>query len=53
MKRLQCPWLPPALARLIIERDAYERAGRPQAVVTADDIEKEMAEIGRRRKALG
>lgn len=50
-KKLQCPWLHPAIVRLVIERDAYERAGRPRAVVTAGDVEREIAEVLRRRNA--
>lgn len=48
-KKLQCYWMPPAIARLYMERAAYERAGRPVAIVTAADIEAELAEIARRR----
>ena len=47
--RLQCPWMPPAITRLYIERAAYERAGCPRGVVTAADIEAELAEVARRR----
>lgn len=47
-QRLQCPWTPPAITRLFIERTAYERAGRPVAVITAADIEAELAEVARR-----
>jgi hypothetical protein len=47
--RAQCFWMPPWLTRLYAERAAYERAGRPRAVVTAADIEAEMAEVTRRR----
>jgi hypothetical protein len=46
--RSQCPWMPLWLTRLHIERAAYERAGRPCAVVTAVDIEAELAEVARR-----
>ena len=47
-KKLQCYWMPPAIARLYMERAAYERAGRPRAVVTDADIEAELAEVDRR-----
>lgn len=40
-QRLQCPWTPPAITRLLVERAAYERAGRPVAVI---------AEVARRMK---
>jgi hypothetical protein len=40
----------PAIARLYIERAAYERAGRPRYVVTAEDIAREIAEVARLRK---
>lgn len=43
----QCPWMPAAITRLYIERAAYERAGRPRAVVTSADIEAELAEVAR------
>ena len=46
--RSQCPWMPPAITRLYIERAAYERAGRPRAVITPADIEAELAEVARR-----
>lgn len=46
--RAQCPWMPAAITRLYIERAAYERAGRPPAVVTSADIEAELAEVARR-----
>jgi len=49
-KRSQCYWMPPWLARLYAERAAYERAGRPRAVITAADMEAELAEIERRRE---
>ena len=51
-KKLQCPWMPPAITRLYIERAAYERlvrAGGSSQAVTAADIEAEMAEVVRRR----
>ena len=51
-KKLQCPWMPPAITRLYIERAAYERLvreGHPQRAVTVLDIEAEMAEVVRRR----
>ncbi len=47
--RAQCFWMPPWLTRLYIERSAYERAGRPRAVIMAADIEAELAEVARRR----
>lgn len=47
--RAQCFWMPPWLTRLHIERAAYERAGRPRAVITAADIEADLAEVERRR----
>jgi hypothetical protein len=47
--RAQCYWTPPWLARLYAERAAYERAGRPRAVITGADIEAELAEVARRR----
>lgn len=47
-RRTQCSWMPPWLAKLYAERDAYERAGRPRAAVTAADIEAELAEVARR-----
>lgn len=47
--RTQCHWMPRAIAKLFIERAAYERAGRPRAVITDADIEAELAEIARRR----
>ena len=47
--RGQCHWMSPAIARLYIDRAAYERAGRPRAVVTGADIEAELAEVARRR----
>jgi len=50
--RAQCPWMPSWLARLYIERAAYERAGRPRAVITAADIEAELAEVARRLEKL-
>lgn len=46
--RAQCPWEPAAIVRLRVERAAYERAGRPAAVVTGADIEAEIAEVARR-----
>lgn len=46
--RAQCPWMPAAITRLYIERAAYERAGRPRAVVTSADIDSELAEVARR-----
>ena len=49
-KKLQCPWMPPAITSLYIERAAYERAGRPRAIITAADIEAELAEIDRCRQ---
>lgn len=48
--RTNCAWMPPWLARLYAERAAYERVGRPVAVVTVvtgADIEVELAEIER------
>lgn len=48
--RAQCLWMPSWLWRLHVERAAYERAGRPRGVVTAADIEAELAEVARRRK---
>jgi hypothetical protein len=51
-KRLQCHWMHPVIARLEAERAAYERAGRPPAVVTAADIEAEWTEIARRIEKL-
>lgn len=48
--RVQCFWMPPWLTKLTIEREAYERAGRPRAVITAADIEAELAEVARRRE---
>ncbi len=48
--RSQCHWMPPAIARLYIDRAAYERAGRPRAIITDTDIEAELAEVARRRK---
>lgn len=51
-KKLQCPWMPPAITRLYIERAAYERAesaGRPPRRIAAADIETELAEVARRR----
>jgi len=51
--KLQCPWIHPALARLVIARDAYERAGRPRAAVTAGDIEQEIAAVAVLRAKLG
>ena len=47
-KKLQCPWMPPAITRLYIERAAYERAGLPRVVSTGVDIEAELAEVARR-----
>lgn len=47
-KKLQCCWMPPTITRLYMERAAYERAGRPIAVVTDVDIEAELAEVARR-----
>lgn len=47
-RRLQCPWMPPWLTRLYIERAAYERAGCPRYVVTDADFEAELAEVARR-----
>ena len=49
--RAQCHWMPPAIAKLYIERAAYERAGCPRGIVTAADIEAELAEVARRRAA--
>ena len=46
--RTQCPWMHPAIARLYAERAAYDRAGRPVAVITPADIEAELAEVARR-----
>ena len=46
--RIPCHWMPPAIAKLYIERAAYECAGRPRAVITDADIEAELAEIARR-----
>jgi hypothetical protein len=42
--------MPAAITRLYIERAAYDRAGRPRAVITAADIEAELAEVARRRR---
>jgi len=42
--------MPAWLTRLYIERAAYERAGRPLYIVTATDIEAELAEGARLRK---
>ena len=50
--RAQCRWTPPWLARLYAERAAYERAGRPRAVVTGADLEAELAEGTRRLEKL-
>lgn len=47
--RAQCFWMPPWLTKLYVERAAYERAGRPRVVITAADIEAELAEVARRR----
>ena len=50
-KKLQCPWMPPAITRLYIERAAYERlvcGGGSPRTVTAADIEAELAEVARR-----
>ena len=47
--RFQCHWMPPAIAKLYIERAAYERAGCPQAIVTGADIEAELAEVEKLR----
>lgn len=47
-RRLQCPWMPPWLTRLYIERAAYEHADRSRYVVTDADIEAELAEVTRR-----
>lgn len=49
--RAQCPWMPTVLTRLYIERAAYERAGRPRAVITAADVETELAEVAHRLAA--
>jgi hypothetical protein len=46
--RSQCSWMPPWLARLYAERAAYDRAGRPRAIITNADIEAELAEVARR-----
>jgi hypothetical protein len=46
--RINCPWTPPWLAKLYAERAAYERAGCLRAVITAADIEAELAEVARR-----
>ena len=46
--RAQCFWMPPWLAKLYADRAAYERAGRPRAVITGADIEAELAEVARR-----
>ena len=46
--RVQCFWMPPWLAKLYADRAAYERAGRPRAVITGADIEAELAEVARR-----
>ena len=48
--RAQCFWMPPWLAKLYAERAAYERAGRPRAVITAADFEAELAEWAARRR---
>lgn len=50
--RLQCPWTHPVIARLLVERAAYERAGCPIGVVTAADIEAELAEVARLRRKV-
>jgi hypothetical protein len=46
------PAIPPAIARLYIERAAYERAGRPRYAPTDEqrhaDFEAELAEVKRR-----
>ena len=47
--RAQCFWMPSWLTKLYAERAAYERAGRPRAVITAADFEAELAELSRRR----
>jgi hypothetical protein len=47
--RSQCPWMPSWLTRLYIERATYDRAGRLRGVVTAADVEAELAEVARRR----
>lgn len=47
--RTQCAWMHPSIARLYLERAAYERAGRPAYVSTSADIDAELAEIARRR----
>lgn len=49
-KKLQCYWTPPWLWKLYTERAAYERAGRPVAIITGADIEAELAEVIRRRE---
>lgn len=51
-QRLQCPWTHPAIMRLLIERSAYERSGRPAATVTAANIEAELAEVARLRRKV-
>jgi hypothetical protein len=51
-ERAQCHWMPPWLAQLEAQRAAFEHAGRPKYVVTAADIEAEMAEVARRMEKL-
>lgn len=48
--RAQCFWMPPWLTKLYAERAAYERAGRPRAVITDADIAVELAEVVARRR---
>ena len=50
--KLQCYRIYPSIARLYAERAVYERADRPRAVITAADIEAELAEIERRFKRV-
>ena len=52
MERTQCHWMHPTIAKLYIERAAYERAGRPRAVITAAVYEAELALVSRLRDQL-